>query len=66
LTFGDGLGVASVHIGSAGAALGNIYRHLPYYAEPIVQRIILRIIFMVPVSFITLLFAAPPVIFMSR
>jgi hypothetical protein len=59
LTFGDGLGVASVHIGSSGAALGNIYRHLPYYAKPIVERIILRIIFMVPVSFVT-----PPVIFM--
>jgi hypothetical protein len=59
LTFGDGLGVASLHIGSAGAALGNFYRHRPYYAKPIVERIILCIIFMVPVSFVT-----PPVIFM--
>jgi hypothetical protein len=30
-------------------ALGHIYRHLLHYAEPIFQRFIVRIIFMVPV-----------------
>lgn len=29
--------------------LGHIYRHLLHYAEPIFQRFIVRIIFMVPV-----------------
>jgi hypothetical protein len=30
-------------------ALGHIYRHLLHYAEPVYQRFIVRIIFMVPV-----------------
>jgi hypothetical protein len=31
-------------------ALAHIYRHLLHYAEPIYQRFIVRIIFMVPVN----------------
>ena len=49
-------------------ALAHIYRHLLHYAEPIYQRFIVRIIFMVPVilsarrSYLTLAAAdlAPP------
>jgi hypothetical protein len=34
-------------------ALGHIYRHLLHYAEPVYQRFIVRIIFMVPVMLST-------------
>lgn len=41
-------------IGSMALAIFHIYRHLLNYTEPIYQRYIVRIIFMVPVSFISL------------
>lgn len=50
-------------------ALGHIYRHLLHYAEPIFQRFIVRIIFMVPVyavmSFISLILPDNAIYFTS-
>lgn len=37
-------------VGSIALAICHIYRHLINYTEPIYQRYIVRIIFMVPVS----------------
>lgn len=42
-------------VGSIALAIFHIYRHLMNYTEPIYQRYIVRIIFMVPVSFLSLL-----------
>jgi hypothetical protein len=47
---------------AAVVALGHIYRHLLHYAEPVYQRFIVRIIFMVPVMLST----RPPVLISSR
>ncbi|GJM97123.1 hypothetical protein PR202_ga14026 [Eleusine coracana subsp. coracana] len=50
-------------------ALGHIYRHLLHYAEPVYQRFIVRIIFMVPVysvmSFLSLIFPDSAIYFNS-
>lgn len=50
-------------VGSIALAIFHIYNHLLNYTEPIYQRYIVRIIFMVPVSSLSLLLETIPAFF---